>query len=148
MPVTAAFMEDTEAFKQSALQADPDNVVVLCAASHACIKVFDRPEQAVALARRALQRSRSNPFALDVLADALWLQGKAEEAYAFAKRAHYVGQVTPLSHFFGMGLCLACLATGRLEEALTLAQQASALAPSFRPPLRYAAILSASSRRL
>ena len=50
-----------------------------------------------------------------------------------------------MSHFFDMGLSLACVATGRPKEALAMARQAAALAPNFRPALRYSAILNANA---
>lgn len=143
MPATAAFAEQVEDLMQDALRRDPNNAIVLSAAAHACIKVLDRPDDALILAQRALRQSWSNPFALDVVADALLLQGRAADAYPIAKRAQFVGQSTPMSHFFDMGLALACVAMGRTEEALTLARQAMALSPSFRPALRYSVILNA-----
>ena len=147
VPATAAFAEQVEDLMQEALRRDPNNTIVLSAAAHACIKVLDRPDDALILAQRALRQSWSNPFALDVVADALLLQGRAADAYPIAKRAQFVGQSTPMSHFFDMGLALACVAMGRTDDALALAQQAIALAPSFRPALRYAVILNANMGR-
>jgi tetratricopeptide (TPR) repeat protein len=147
VPATPAFAGQVEDLMQEALRRDPTNAIVLSASAHACIKVLDRPEDALILAQRALRQSWSNPFALDVVADALLLQGRAEDAYPIAKRAQLVGQSTPMSHFFDMGLALACVAVGRTDEALSLAQQAAALAPSFRPALRYAVILNANKGR-
>ena len=141
------FARDVENLMHDALARAPQNAMVLSAAAHACIKVLDRPDDAIALARRAMSVSWSNPFALDVLSDALLMQGAAEEAYAMARRAQAVGQGTPMSHFFDMGLCLACVATDRHEEALTLARQAAALSPGFRPPLRYLVVLNAALGR-
>lgn len=138
------FEAELDELVQRALAAAPRNTIVLAAASHACIKVLDRPDDAVILAERALRESVYNPFALDVLADALLLKGRHSEALAAAKTAQRVGQSTSMSHFFDMGLCLAHVANGNLQDALVLARQAAALSPSFRPALRYATILNAA----
>ena len=141
------FLEQTRDLLERALLVGANDTMVLCAAAHACIKIFDRPDEAVLLARRALDRSWANPFALDVLSDALLLQGRTEESYGLALQAQAIGQSTSISHFFDMGLCLASVATGRLDDALRLARQAASLAPNFRPPLRYAGILMAAANR-
>lgn len=146
-PTDPAFVEEVEALMQAALRREPNHAMVLSAASHACLKVFDRPDDAVIFARRALDRSWSNPFALDVLGEALLYKGECEAAYAVARRAQFIGQATPMSHFFDMGLCLTCISTGRFDEALGLARQASALAPGFHSPLRYQVVLNAALGR-
>lgn len=146
-PDDRALRDEVEELVQRALRLDQGNTLVLCAAANAYLKVLDRPEEALALSHRALEGGWSNPFAHDVAANALLLQGEAEAAYRAASRARFIGQTTPMSHFFDMGLCLAAVATGRYDEALSLARQAAALAPNFRPPLRYLAILNAAADR-
>jgi tetratricopeptide (TPR) repeat protein len=143
VPDGPALVAEVEDLVQRALRLDQTNTLVLSAAANACLKVLDRPDEALALARRALDAGWSNPFAHDIAANALLLRGEAEAAWRAAGRARFIGQATPMAHFFDMGLCLAAVATGRTDEALSLARQAAALAPHFRPPLRYLAILNA-----
>ena len=147
-PASPAFVEEVEGLMQAALRRDPHHPLVLAAAAHACLKVLDRPDDAVVLARRAMDQSWSNPFALDVLAEALLYQGAGDAAFDMARRAQFIGQSTPMSHFFDMGLCLTCIATGRFETALALARQASALAPGFHSALRYQVVLNAGLGRV
>jgi tetratricopeptide (TPR) repeat protein len=133
---------EVEALVQESLRRGPRDPIVLAAAAHACIKVLDRPGDAVILAQKALQISWFNPFAIDALSDALLLRNRVDESLELAAMAQRIGQATPMSHFFDMGLCLSSVACGRYEDALSMATQAAALAPSFRPALRYGALLS------
>jgi tetratricopeptide (TPR) repeat protein len=138
------FVSEVEGLVQESLHRGPRDPIVLAAAAHACIKVLDRPADAVILAQKALQMSWFNPFAIDALSDALLLRNRIDEAHELAGVAQRIGQATPMSHFFDMGLCLSSVACGRYEDALSMATQAAALAPSFHPALRYGALLSAA----
>ncbi len=144
IPEDADFAAEVEALVQQSLSRGQQNTMVLAAAAHACIKVLNRPEDALILAERALQINWANPFAIDALSDALLKRERFDEAHALATAAQRIGQSTPMSHFFDMGLCLSSVACGRYEEALSMARQAAALAPSFRPALRYGVLLNAA----
>jgi len=135
--------EQTEQMVVDELRAAPNNSLILSAASAANLKVLNRPEAAVELARRAVRLNAGNPFALDALANALLLSGATEPGYRLSRRTRAIAANSRFSHLFDMGCCLAATVTGRFDEARQLAEASAAMAPRFSPPLRYLTALHA-----
>lgn len=140
---TLASVAEIEALIAQALLLDPNNSMVLAASSNARMLVTDDPAAAAQLAQSSLMMNPANPFAWDCMSIGLMSQGRLEEAHQHQKRANLIAARAPIRHFWDMGACLTSVVTGRYDEALRLAQSASALVPTFRPPLRYLTVLHA-----
>jgi Flp pilus assembly protein TadD len=127
------------------LLLDPTNAMVLAACSNARMLVEGDLPAATELARSSLRMNPSNPFAWDCLSISMLLSGDREQAHQHQLRANVIAARSAIRHFWDMGVCLTSVATGRLDDALRMAQSASALVPSFRPPLRYLTALHAAA---
>ncbi|AUH66545.1 hypothetical protein [Paracoccus zhejiangensis] len=147
-PADGGMIDEVEGLLHDALLYGPANSMALSGAANACLHILDRTEDGLALARRAVQISPSNPFAYDALTTGLLRLGRFEAAYRTAVRASYIAEMTQAAHFFDMGRCLAALVTNRMDEARKLANHAVAIAPASRPALRYQAIFEARAGNL
>ncbi|MEM9271230.1 MAG: hypothetical protein AAGA78_20105, partial [Pseudomonadota bacterium] len=134
---------EVAALSEEALAKDSMNSMVLAAAAHSNLKVRDNVVGGYDLARRAVHINPHNPLALDAMMEATLYVGKFEEAHRLATRTLYLMLNSPFKHWWDMGCCLTSVVTGRYEEARVFAQAAHALAPHFRPPLRYMTALFA-----
>lgn len=136
--------DDIVVFRNRALDLEPSNSMVLATAANASVLVAGDLETGVELARRSLDMNSANPFAWDCLSIALLMHGRPEEAHRHQLRACSLALRSPIRHFWDMGACLTSVVTGRFDLALQLARAASAMAPDFRPPLRYITALHAA----
>lgn len=134
---------EVEALSEEALAKDSMNSMVLAAAAHSNLKVRENVAGGYDLARRAVHINPHNPLALDAMMEANLYVGKFEEAHKLATRTAYLMLNSPFKHWWDMGCCLTSVVTGRYEMARKFAQTAHALAPQFRPPLRYMTALFA-----
>lgn len=142
------FLDELDELIHTALMCGPTNSLVLAAVANANIKILGRTDEGLILAHKAVRIGPYNPFAHDALMNGLIRAGRFQDAYNAARLASYIGRSTQAAHFFDMGQCLAALVTDRLEEASSLARRVVATAPSFRPALRYLAILETQAGRL
>ncbi|MBP1849126.1 hypothetical protein [Rhizobium halophytocola] len=123
-------------FLDQALAAGQDNALVLSLAALVQVMLFDDACSALDLARPAMETNPNSAFALQSIAMAQMLSGNTESAYLVSQRSHHIASSSRYGHWWDLFHCLTCVASGRLEEALTHAQASSRKAPNFRPPLR------------
>jgi hypothetical protein len=137
-PLSRALLaEEVSRLSEEAFQLDPGHPMVLAAAANAKVLIEGDVDAGLELARASLRMGPSNPFAWDSLSIALLGGGALEEAHRHQMTANTIAARSPIRHFWDMGACLTSVATGRFDQAQRLALSASALAPAFRPPLRY-----------
>ncbi|TCD15262.1 transcriptional regulator [Oricola cellulosilytica] len=135
--------DDPEPLKAEASQliaraiADgPDNALVLSLASLVRIMLLDDALGALDLARPAVEGNSNSAFALQAIAMADMLTGDKEQAYHLSRRSHQIAGASRYGHWWDLFHSLACISSGRYEEAVRLAESAVRRAPQFRPPLR------------
>lgn len=140
-------MEEAAEFSQAALMLEPRNSMVLAAAANAAMLINDDMIAARELADRALNANAANPFAWDC--QSIWnlLAGQFERAHTMQLKAHAMSGDPRCKHWWDMGCALTATVTGRFDEARRFAENASALSPNFRPPLRYLTALYANENR-
>ncbi len=130
-----------------AIEREPMNSMVVAAVANTRLVLDNDVSVCMELARRSVSLNPANPLAWDSLATAKLYAGDIGEAHALAVRAQKMSSGSPFGHWWDFGRCLTAALTGRREEALRLAEAAHALAPEFRPPLRYLTALYAASDR-
>lgn len=143
----AETMDEAAEFSQKALALEPRNSMVLAAAANAAMLIDDDMIAARELADRAIEANAANPFAWDC--QSIWnlLAGQFERAHTMQLKARAISGDPRCKHWWDMGCALTATVTGRFDEARHFAESASALAPNFRPPLRYLTALYANENR-
>jgi hypothetical protein len=131
----------------TAMEREPMNSMVVAAVANTRLVLDNDVNVCLELARRSVSLNPANPLAWDSLATAKLYAGDIGEAHALAVRAQKMSSGSPFGHWWDFGRCLTAALTGRKAEALQLAERAHALAPEFRPPLRYLTALYAAEER-
>lgn len=120
-----------------AMSADPLNSNVLCAIANANLVLDGNAIAAHELSKLSVEINAANPFAWWALANARLYSEDYDAAYDAAKRAQRLSQHSPFRFWSDFQVSLIAAVTGRLEEAVLFGELSAAMAPSFRPPLRY-----------
>jgi tetratricopeptide (TPR) repeat protein len=139
--------EEIAAYSEKARELEPQNSMVLAAASNAAMLITGDMLAARELSDRSLAVNPANPFAWDC--QSIWhlLSGQFERAHALQLRARAIAGDPRCKHWWDMGCALTATVTGRFDEARHFAESAAALVPNFRPPLRYLTALYANEGR-
>lgn len=146
LPPDTALRERAEACCQKALALAPSNSDVLAAVSNARVN-FERDYGAgVALGLRATECNPANPLAWWALSNAQLCCGRIREAMKAAKKAQFFARDTRFEFWADFQLSLTWALQGDTTEAQLMGERASAIAPTFRPPLRYLIALNALQR--
>lgn len=120
-----------------ALEFEPNNSFVLSAVANAR-RVLDKNfVQSGELAQMSVQANSANPLAWWSLSAAKLYAGDAEAAHAMALNAHRLAKGSNFRSWSDFQLALTAAVTGRRADAVRFGETSHALAPSFRPPLRY-----------
>jgi len=127
-----------------AMATDPLNSNVLCAIANANLVLDGNATAAHELSKLSVEINAANPFAWWALANAKLYSGEYENAYDAAKRAQRLSQHSPFRFWSDFQVSLIAAVTGRFEEAILFGELSAALAPNFRPPLRYLTALYSS----
>ena len=127
----------SEAQAAHALETEPLNSNVLAAVANARLVFENDLDASSALACQAVAANRANPLAWWAWANATLYGGNADAAYAAAITAQNLADRSTLRFWADFQRSLTAAVTGRTDEAIAYGAAASALAPSFRPPLRY-----------
>ena len=139
----AAFYERVEMCCRTALALAPVNSDVLAAVSNARVN-FDRDYPAgIELARRAVKVNPANPLAWWALSNGQLCVGRLPEALAAAERSRFFAQGTRFEFWADFQVCVTQAVQGSTVEAEELGERSLAIAPTFRPPLRYLIALNA-----
>ena len=139
--------EEARELTCTAMELEPLNSMVLAAVANTRLVLDEDVSACNEIARRSVSLNPSNPLAWDSLCTAKLYAGEIGEAHALAIRAQKLSSGSPFGFWWDMGRCLTAALTGRGDEALKLAEAAHALAPEFRPPMRYLTALYAASDR-
>lgn len=148
VPASEALREKADAHVRYALELEPMNSNVLAAAANARL-IFDNDTmQSGVLARQAVMTNRGNPLCWFAWANANLYAGSTEVAYAAAVTAQALGARSSIEFWTAFQRSLSAAVTGRLHEAMSFAAVSNALAPNFRPPLRYLAGIASQLGRM
>jgi tetratricopeptide (TPR) repeat protein len=130
-----------------ALELEPNNSMVLATVSNARLALNRNILSSVELAKRSVEMNPGNPLAWDSLANASLHGGDTQTAHQLAAVARRLGNSSPMTFWWDMGLCLTAVVSGKQDQATLLAERSAAMSPHFRPPLRYLTALYAADGR-
>ncbi|MGL4636180.1 MAG: hypothetical protein ACRCWF_09385 [Beijerinckiaceae bacterium] len=126
-----------------ALEKEPQNSNVLAFAARVQGVLEQDHELSLLLARQSIAVNHANPIGWFALSNAFMYLQQHDEAYDAALRAQGLASQTWLKHMTDIQVSLTAAVLGRTDEALANGMSAHALAPHFRPPLRYLIALHA-----
>lgn len=120
-----------------ALEKESTNSNVLASVANSRL-VFDGDcDASLVLARQSVLANRANPLAWWSWANATLYCGQPNLAYAAAVTAGGLAERSTLKFWADFQIQLTAAVNGRYEEAIQFGTSANALAPNFRPALRY-----------
>lgn len=131
-----------------AIQMDRCNSVVLAAVANTRLILARDVEGAGMLAQQGTSTNIANPLAWWARSAAAVYADRLDEAYDHARHAQALASHSQHSFWWDLQSALSAAVTGRIEEAITLAERCVALAPNFKPPLRYLIALYATKNEL
>lgn len=140
---TAELAEKCDASCANALAADPTNSNVLAAVANARTIIGKNFTAGGELAVLSVRSNPANPLAWWAFSNAKQYAGEFELAYSAAARAQQLASGTRFEFWVNFQRSLTAAMTDRHQEAIRLGELSSALAPNFRPPLRYLTALYA-----
>ncbi|MEM6550456.1 MAG: hypothetical protein AAF713_22470 [Pseudomonadota bacterium] len=126
-----------------ALEDEADNSTVLSLAS-ICYRILKRDFYcADELAVRSLEANPGNPLAWYARSNSKLYLGDVDLADAMALRGRHLVAHAPHRHWWDLQCALTAACRGDTVAAIDMAERSAAMAPSFRPPLRYLTALHA-----
>lgn len=128
-----------------ALTNEPNNSNVLACVANTRANIERDFIAASELARQAVRANPVNPLSWYAASSAALCRGSLEDGYNFATIAQRLADGTRMKFWTDCQLSIAAAMLGKGPEALKFGESASALAPEFRPPLRYLTALYALS---
>lgn len=139
--------EEALYFCERALELEPNNSMVLAALANA-LRRFDRNDhRSLAMAQRSVQLNPANPMAWWAVSAAKAYAGQHSSSYQTAVVARELVHLSPNRFWWDCQMFVGAMPQGKLDEAITSAEQCSSGNPNFRPPLRYLIALYASAGR-
>lgn len=120
-----------------ALSLEPYNSSVLCSVANALLVFENDIVSSLELSRISVQANPANPFAWWANSNANLYAGKNEHAYEAACMSQKIASRSNFRFWSDFQVSLTAAITGRTEVAIDFGKVSSALAPKFRPPLRY-----------
>lgn len=137
----AAMADEAQVLIAHALERGPGNSMVLALASYVQSVIFKNYEVGGELAEQSLGVSQINPSAWAFLGIARMHLGAMEDAYQLTSHARKISGHGPQRYQLSMLACQTAMVTGRLVEAIKLAELTIGMAPNYAPPKRYLAAL-------
>ncbi|MCX7646467.1 MAG: hypothetical protein N2Z62_14385 [Rhodobacteraceae bacterium] len=128
-----------------ALEAEPNNSMVLAMAANARLFLFREPGASLELARRAVGINPANPMAWWALSSARLYTGDPQQSYADALRGREIAILSPNRFWWDLQRFAGALLLGQTEEAIRVGRGITAQCPDFKPPWRYLIALHASA---
>lgn len=143
-----AMLKDAGAeFCARALEAEPNNSMVLATVANTFGHLLRDSERPLYLARRSVMLNPSNPMGWWALSSANVYAGNISASYENAVTARNLALTSPHRFWWDNQLFGAALITGNLDEARRLAEACVAQNADFRPPFRYLIALYANAGR-
>ncbi|MFQ6552493.1 hypothetical protein AAD018_009130 [Aestuariibius insulae] len=122
---------------QKALSISGQNGLVRALAAQTTAILFRDPARSLPMAEDAVEMNPSSSFALQALATSKMLTGETEQAYAISAKSRNIASRSQFRQWWDLNHSMICVATGRFDEALALAEAVTRIVPTTRPMHRY-----------
>lgn len=143
VPADAELRERCEEACRKALAGGAQNSIILAAVANARTNISRNYHAGLHLAEQSVKVNPGNPLAWWANSNALQCVGRTENAYYAARNAQALAEGTYLQFWTDFQVSLTASMLGRDDIAIYNGESAAALAPDFRPPLRYLTALYA-----
>ncbi len=120
-----------------ALSLEPYNSSVLSSVANALLVFENDQVSCMELSRISVRANPANPFAWWANSNANLYAGENERAYEAACMSQKIAARSNFRFWSDFQVSLTAAITGRTDVAINFGRVSSALAPRFRPPLRY-----------
>ncbi len=137
VPLEAELREKVDEACRKALEGDHQNSTVLAAVANARTNIEKNYGVGLELALQSVQINPANALAWYAYSNAVQCIGRSEEAYQTAIVAQALAQTTRMKFWTDCQVSIAAATSGRTDVAIRFGERSHALAPGFRPPLRY-----------
>ncbi|MEM9140094.1 MAG: hypothetical protein AAGB15_09710 [Pseudomonadota bacterium] len=138
-----AHCESAREFAALAIEKEPTNSNVLSGVANAKLVLEGNVVLSAELASQSVKANPSNPLGWWSLANAKLYGGDPAAALDAAMRAQQLSEQTPLKFWCDFQLALVNAVLKRTDQAISNFEISQAMAPNFRPPLRYLTALYA-----
>lgn len=130
------------------MELDPLNSYALSAVANTRLILGHEIAASLELARLGVLRNPGNAYAWWVWSNAKLYSGDTQSAYSAAIAAQRIGDNSRLKFWCDFQRSLTAAMIGKTDEAIRFGEASAALAPNFRPPLRYLAALYANNGQI
>lgn len=136
-----ATTEEATAFMHRAMEMEPLNSYVASFSAHVHAVVRRSYVAAYELAQRSIQLNRANPIGWTCLGIAECHLGKSQKGLETVLVGRELAGASPFRYQVDGLSCIAASMAGDVERAIWLGEASHALAPDYKPPLRYLSAL-------
>lgn len=128
-------------FMRRALELEPQNSYVLSFSAHVHGAIRRSYVASYELAQRSIELNRANPLGWACLGIAECNLGKAKAGFHHTLIAREIAGTSPFRYQIDGLACIAGSVAGDLSQAIWMGEASRALAPDFKPPLRFLSVL-------
>ncbi|WP_152465141.1 hypothetical protein [Sulfitobacter sp. THAF37] len=132
----AASLEEISALLARAEELSPGDPMMAAVSANVQAILFERHDNAIGLARRALRENPNNLFALQAMSVGRAARGELEQAYALSQQSKSISALSKFEAMCNLHHALLCISLQRTEEAVASSKLAAERSPAYRAPRR------------
>jgi hypothetical protein len=141
---TTALSEAGSEFIARALEAEPNNSMVLAMVANTQLFLFRDPERSIEYAQRSVGINPANPMAWWAMSSARLYVGDAHQSFSDAVRGRNLAMLSPHRFWWDLQHFASSMMLGKIEDSRRILRSIVAQRPEFRPPWRYLIALNAT----
>lgn len=141
---TAVLSEAGSEFIARALEAEPNNSMVLAMVANTHLFLFREPERSIECAQRSVWINPSNPMAWWAMSSARLYVGEARQSLADALHGRNLAMLSPHRFWWDLQQFASTMMLGKIKDSRRILRGIVAQRPEFRPPWRYLIALNAT----
>lgn len=143
----AATLEEISALLIRAEELAPGDSMMAAVSANVQAILFERHDNAINLARRALRENPNNLFALQAMSVGRAASGDLEQAYELSRQSKFISALSKFEAMCNLHHSLLCISLQRTEEAVASSKLAADRSPAYRAPRRQLIGLHASQNK-
>ena len=131
-----ATLEEIASLLIRAEELAPGDAMMAAVSANVQAILFEKHNEAISLARRALRENPNNLFALQAMSVGRAAQGAFDQAYEFSRHGKVVSALSKFEAMCNLHHSLLCMSLQRTEEAVASSKVAADKSPTYRAPRR------------